>query len=126
MSTLFNSNRIEKPWGFYIDYFRDDSVVFKKIVVLPSGKLSYQYHDNRGEFWYVTQGTGVVTVDDDVVFIETGEHILIRKGVKHSVECRPSFSTGNIVPLIMYEMQFGECHEHDIVRLEDKYGRTEE
>ena len=125
MSTLFNSSRIEKPWGFYIDYFRDDSVVFKKIIVLPNERLSYQYHDKRNEFWYVTQGTGMLTVDGAFMRIDTGEHVFIEKGSKHNVECVASPVTGNIVPLIMYEMQFGECHEHDIVRLEDKYGRTE-
>ncbi len=126
MTTNTKINKVDKPWGWYVDYVRSNDVVFKKIIVLPNQKLSYQYHDKRDEFWYVTQGTGMLTINGEGMFIKAGEHVLIQMGSRHNVECIASLVTGNIVPLVIYEMQCGECCEEDIVRLEDKYGRITE
>jgi len=111
---------VNKPWGYYVDYFRSDSVVFKKIVVFPNEKLSYQYHNDRNEFWYIESGAGLLTVDGDETFMRPGASILIRSGEKHTVECVGKDGA----ELIIYEMQIGRPSEDDIVRLEDKYGRN--
>ena len=118
-------NRVDKPWGCYVDYFRSDNVVFKKLILLANQKLSYQYHENRSEFWYVASGTGLLTVNGKQKVVEAGDHVLIEKEQKHSIECIANLLTGFNVSLVIYEMQFGECDEDDIVRLEDKYGRIE-
>ena len=109
---------VNKPWGYYVDYFRSDSVVFKKIAVFPNEKLSYQYHNNRDEFWYIESGSGLLTVDGDETFMRPGSSILIKRGENHMVECVSD------EVLIVYEMQTGKTSEDDIVRLEDKYGRN--
>ena len=123
MEDKHSKRRTDKPWGCYVDYFRSNNVVFKKLLILPSEKLSYQYHENRTEFWYVALGKGLLTLDDCEIDMGVGDFILIRKGEKHMIEC---VEDGVPVPLVIYEMQCGECSEEDIVRLEDKYGRTEE
>ena len=51
---------VKKPWGSYEDYYRDDLCVFKKIIVSPGQALSYQYHDNRHEVWFVAKGIATV------------------------------------------------------------------
>ncbi len=43
--------RVDKPWGYYIDYYRDGAVVFKKIVIFPGQAISYQVHQQRSEVW---------------------------------------------------------------------------
>jgi mannose-6-phosphate isomerase-like protein (cupin superfamily) len=111
--------KVDKPWGCYIDYFRSSQVVFKKLVVLPKQRLSYQYHNNRSEFWYVEAGQGVLTLNDDKITLEEGSFVLIKREEKHMIECVSDEA------LVIYEMQCGECDEDDIVRLEDKYGRIE-
>ena len=116
---------VDKPWGCYVDYFRSDNVVFKKLILLANQKLSYQYHENRSEFWYIASGTGLLTVNGKQEVVEAGYHVLIEKEQKHSIECIANLITGFNVALVIYEMQFGECDEDDIVRLEDKYGRIE-
>ena len=113
-------NKVDKPWGYYVDYFRNESVAFKKIVVFPNEKLSYQYHNDRNEFWYIESGAGLLTVDGDETFMRPGASVLIRSGEKHTVECVGKDGT----ELIIYEMQIGKPSEDDIVRLEDKYGRN--
>ena len=110
---------IHKPWGCYTDYFRGKHVVFKRLDVDTSESISYQYHDHRDELWYVVSGTGLLTVDDVVSTVESGDSVFINKGQKHKIECTSRTS------LVIYEMQMGEPTEDDIVRLEDKYGRID-
>ena len=109
--------RVAKPWGCYVDYFRNSNVAFKKIMVLPGEKLSYQYHNDRDEFWYIESGNGLLTLDEDETFMRPGSYILIKMGEKHTIEC------GDDEVLVIYEMQTGKPSEDDIVRLEDKYDR---
>lgn len=110
---------VTKPWGYYEDITRLNTIVFKKIVVKPQQKLSLQYHEKRSEFWYCYSGEGVMLVSDSRFNIKVGSYLLISPFEIHNVE-----NTHMVDDLIIYELQFGECEEEDIVRLEDKYGRT--
>ena len=122
-----NLYRVEKPWGYYEDYFRNDKVVFKKIVVNPGENISYQIHNNRDEFWYIASGSGAFVIEDqtnDIIKAEDYPYGMtsyyIKHGWKHGIK-----NTGKD-PLIIYEMQFGKPDEEDIFRLQDKYGREDE
>ena len=121
-SKSINPMLIEKPWGYYTDIYRpeDKKVVFKKIVVDPSGQLSEQYHKERMEFWYVAKGEGVITIDNFDLFVSEGCHVVIQPNEKHMVK-----NTG-VIPLEIYETQAGQCDEKDIVRLSDIFGRSNE
>ena len=111
---------VEKPWGNYVDIYRPDDkkVVFKKIVVDAGEQLSMQYHKGRTEFWYVTSGEGVITIDNFDLYVTEGDHVVIKPLEKHMVK---NIGTE---PLEIFEMQAGVCEEDDIVRLSDKYGRS--
>ena len=109
--------KIEKPWGFYEDIYREDVVVFKKITVNSGGELSLQRHTKRGEFWYCVSGNGTMIYNQTVWKISPGYNVHIPTNVVHNI-----VNTGKD-PLIIYEMQHGTCCEEDIVRLKDKYGR---
>jgi mannose-6-phosphate isomerase len=111
-------DRTEKPWGYYKDIFRTDNVVFKIIVVEPDEELSYQSHNKRAEFWFISDGTGLLTIEGIETEVNTGDNITIEKKLKHKIK-----NTG-IDNLCIYEMQCGICDENDIVRYEDKYGRN--
>lgn len=111
-------DRTEKPWGYYKDIFRTDNVVFKIIVVEPDEELSYQSHNKRAEFWFISEGTGLLTIEGIETEVNTGNNITIEKKLKHKIK-----NTG-IDNLCIYEMQCGVCDENDIVRYEDKYGRS--
>lgn len=88
-------------------------------MVLTGQKLSLQYHNSRGEFWYVVSGDGILTLKGDQIKMSPGDYAVIEKEEEHMIEC----VSDEI--LVIYEMQFGECSEEDIVRLEDKYGRVD-
>jgi len=111
---------IAKPWGYYEDFFRNEEVVFKKIVVNPDSQLSLQIHSNRGEFWFVSSGTGFMVYNDLEKDLKPGDSIEIPRGIIHCI-----INNGDEI-LTIYEMQYGVCSEDDIVRLDDKYDRGDE
>jgi|TARA_R110000824_G_scaffold103358_4_gene245526 mannose-6-phosphate isomerase-like protein (cupin superfamily) len=115
---LFNGNTlVKKPWGSYTDIYRSPSVTFKKIDINPGEEISYQYHHGRDEFWYISSGQGVFTIEDEERGALPGDVLLIARGEKHKIK-----NTGNF-PLTIFETQCGICSEDDIVRLTDKYDR---
>ena len=116
---------INKPWGCYEDYFRDDAVVFKRIEINPGHAISYQTHASRGEFWFIQSGKGIFKFSPglspltnfSVAEVEAGRTIEIPQDMAHQISCIGEN------PLIIFEMQFGKCSEDDITRLEDPYKR---
>lgn len=114
------SQKVEKPWGYYTDYFRSEKVVFKKIVVHPRQSLSYQRHEGREEFWYIVQGHGKMRLNASYWRVKPGSYFHIKTNEAHQL-----INDGDEdEDIIAYEMQFGRCSEDDIVRIEDKYGRA--
>lgn len=107
-----------KPWGRYVDHYRDSKCVQKTIYVNPKHKLSYQYHSYRGEFWYIEKGLARITINGVTVEVHPGFTIHIDAGVKHRLE-----NVGD-EELIVHEMQHGLCSEEDIFRIEDDYKRV--
>ena len=113
-----SENRVDKPWGHYTDIFRSDEVVFKNITVRPGEEISYQRHHKRSEFWYVLKGTGLFRWNNVKGWkVRPGFTIEIKKNDSHQI-----INTGE-EDMVIYEMQFGQCMEDDITRIEDKYER---
>jgi len=116
---MIKTKTVEKPWGCYTDYYRTDSVVFKRIIVNPGEELSYQQHHKREEFWYVKSGNGTLRLNSSKWSVSPGMYFHIKKNEAHQL-----INNGD-EKIIIFEMQFGVCLEEDITRLEDKYGRQE-
>ncbi|HEY7544145.1 MAG TPA: phosphomannose isomerase type II C-terminal cupin domain [Blastocatellia bacterium] len=109
-----------RPWGSFtvIDEGRDYKV--KRIEVLPGKRLSYQKHARRAEHWMIVQGLARVTLDGEIIDVETGGTIDIPVGGAHRVE-----NPGD-EDLIFIEIQRGDyLGEDDITRLQDDYGRVD-
>lgn len=108
----------ERPWGKYYVLEDEPNYKLKKIVVNPGGKLSYQYHHKRQEFWTVVAGNAIVILDGEEISLAYGQNIFIPQGAKHRIM--------NLTdkPLVFIEVQTGTYFgEDDIVRLEDEYER---
>jgi len=122
LSTNSGMEKEETPWGKWenlVEYKPGMGYKVKRITVSPKECLSLQTHQHRDELWVVVSGTGRVTLDKDVFFLQKGKGVFIPKTVMHRVE-----NSGEI-PLIIIEVQMGEIlEEEDIVRVEDKYGRA--
>ena len=108
----------DRPWGRYEVLQEGATYKVKSIHVAVGKRLSYQRHQKRSEHWYITQGTGEVTLDGNISPISPGSVIEVPQGVLHRVH-----NTGSI-ELIFVEVQTGSYFgEDDIERVEDDFGR---
>ena len=91
----------------------------KRIEVKPGAALSLQMHHRRSEHWVVVTGTAEVTCGESVYSVRENESTYIPKHTKHRL------ANPGMGPLVMIEVQCGDyVGEDDIVRFDDKYGRT--
>ncbi len=127
VSQLLKSERPEatqhrqvfRPWGSYDSIGNGERFQVKRIIVKPGAKLSLQMHHHRAEHWVVVSGTAKITNGDQEYLLSENQSTYIPIGVVHSLE-----NPGKI-PLELIEIQSGGyLGEDDIVRLEDRYGRT--
>lgn len=110
---------VHRPWGTYTILEEGEHFKIKRIEVKPGGKLSLQMHHHRSEHWIVVSGMAKVTNGEREMLVNRNESTYIAAGHKHRLE------NEGVVDLVMIEVQSGEyLGEDDIVRFEDKYGRT--
>jgi mannose-1-phosphate guanylyltransferase len=118
-SEHFNHREVYRPWGKYDSIDSGARYQVKRITVKPGAKLSVQLHHHRAEHWIVVSGTAKVTNGDKTYLVAENESTYIPIGQVHSLE-----NPGKI-DLEMIEVQSGSyLGEDDIVRFEDRYGRT--
>ena len=108
----------ERPWGRYEVLQEGATYKVKTIYVTVGKRLSYQRHQKRSEHWYVTDGSGEVTLDGKVQVVSRGSILEIPQGMLHRIS-----NTGDR-ELIFIEVQTGSYFgEDDIERVEDDFGR---
>ena len=107
----------DRPWGNFERFTKDVPSTVKIITVNHGQSLSLQYHEQRQEFWRILEGSPLVTIGDKEIKAVPGNEFFIEKRVKHRI----SANTNRVVFL---EIAFGHFDESDVVRLEDRYGRT--
>jgi mannose-6-phosphate isomerase-like protein (cupin superfamily) len=117
MEGLANYEKEVRPWGSFERFTLNERSTVKIISLSPDQAFSLQTHEHRAEFWRVLSGFGKITVDDAEHEAVAGDEFFVPEGSKHRAEAGPE-------GLSMLEISFGEFDEHDITRLEDKYGRT--
>lgn len=108
-----------RPWGSYDSIGSGQRFQVKRICVKQGARLSLQMHHHRAEHWVVVSGTAKITKGDKEYLLAENQSTYIPVGVIHSLE-----NPGKI-PLELIEIQSGGyLGEDDIIRLEDRYGRT--
>jgi mannose-6-phosphate isomerase-like protein (cupin superfamily) len=109
----------ERPWGRWEVLDTGEGFAVKRITVKPGAVLSLQLHHHRAEHWVVVGGRARVTRDDEVLEIGRDQAVYLPLGARHRVE-----NPGDEM-LVLIEVQIGDkLDENDIVRLEDRYGRS--
>jgi mannose-1-phosphate guanylyltransferase/mannose-6-phosphate isomerase len=110
---------VNRPWGTYTTLQEGPRFKIKRIEVKPGAALSLQMHHHRSEHWVVVSGTARVSIDGKEVLLAPNESTYVPVGAKHRLE-----NPGKVA-LTMIEVQCGDyVGEDDIVRFEDRYGRT--
>lgn len=108
-----------RPWGTYTVLENGKYHKIKRIEVKPGASLSLQLHHKRSEHWIVVEGTATVTNGDNVITLKANESTYIPVETKHRLENQTQEN------LVLIEVQYGTyLEEDDIVRFDDKYGRT--
>ena len=111
---------MQRPWGKYEVLSCKNNFLLKRITVMPQARLSLQSHAHRSEHWVVIQGSGEVTIGEDVVVCSKNTQLFIPRGVKHRVK-----NTSSETELVFIEVQVGDIlDENDIHRYEDDYNRV--
>lgn len=111
--------RVYRPWGSYECIDCSDRFQVKRIIVKPGATLSLQMHYHRAEHWIVVKGTARITNGEDTIVLSENQSTYIPLGAKHRLE------NPGTIPLELIEVQSGSyLGEDDIVRFDDKYGRT--
>lgn len=111
--------RVYRPWGSYECIDCSDRFQVKRIIVKPGAILSLQIHYHRAEHWIVVKGTARITNGEATIVLSENQSTYIPLGAMHRLE------NPGTIPLELIEVQSGSyLGEDDIVRFEDKYGRT--
>ena len=116
------TNVISTPWGSWEVLDDGPKYKVKKLTILPKQMTSLQYHTERVEIMDVVAGTGILTIGNRTKIIRAGttsiDLICIPIGTSHRLH-----NHGD-EPLVIIEVQHGDCKETDIVRISDMYGRV--
>ena len=108
-----------KPWGRYVNLFKGKGFLVKELYVKSKSSLSLQKHHHRSEYWLVTNGKPLITINKNKFTKKPNESVFIPQGAIHRIE-NPYKR-----PVKIIEIQTGPIlKESDIVRYQDIYGRV--
>lgn len=108
-----------RPWGSFTILEDLNYTKVKRLVVNPGQRLSLQSHKLRDEHWVIVRGVATVTLDDQTREAGYGEHVFVKRGVKHRI------ANTAAEPVELIEVQIGEAFpEEDIERFQDDYNRA--
>jgi mannose-1-phosphate guanylyltransferase/mannose-6-phosphate isomerase len=108
-----------RPWGRYVNLFEGKGFLVKELFVKSKSSLSLQKHYHRSEYWLVTNGKPLITINKNKFTKKLNESVFIPQGAIHRIE-NPYKR-----PVKIIEIQTGPIlKESDIVRYQDIYGRV--
>lgn len=111
--------RVEKPWGYELHWAKTDRYVGKLIHINKGHALSLQYHNQKDETIFLWAGKMLFEIDVDGTLTKRemlpGESVHVTPPTIHRMTA--------IEDCDVFEVSTPELH--DVVRLEDRYGRTD-
>lgn len=112
-----NPTTTEKPWGNFREFTLNQSSTVKIIHVDAGQSLSLQTHVGRSEFWKIIKGSASITIGNEMKDGKEGDEFFVPESTAHRIEAGAS-------SVDVLEIALGQFDENDIVRIEDKYGRS--
>ena len=107
----------KRPWGSFREFVRNEKDTVKILSVKKGEEFSLQKHHERDEFWRVIAGDPDITIGEETKRAKVGDEFEIKPETLHRIS-----APENDVEVL--EISRGEFDENDIVRVEDKYGRS--
>ena len=116
----FEPRRIEKPWGHELVWALSEAYCGKVLFVRAGHSLSLQFHREKDESWLVQSGRAKVELGN------AGESVLKEEVVSAGAAFRFEPGTVHRVTALVDTtiLEVSTPHLEDVVRLEDRYGRT--
>lgn len=115
----FPVKRVEKPWGHELIFAHTDRYVGKILSIAPGQALSLQYHEQKDETFFVARGAIELVVEEDGALVSrtlaVGESYHVVPPTRHRM-------IAGAEGCDLFEVSTPELE--DVVRLEDRYGRT--
>jgi mannose-6-phosphate isomerase len=112
-------SKVDKPWGYELHWAITEHYLGKVLHINKGEALSLQYHERKDECQYIVKGSidmelggpdGVLTKHR----MRAGDTLHITPGTRHRVTA--------VEDTDIFEVSTPEIE--DVVRLEDRYGRT--
>lgn len=110
--------RIPKPWGYELIFAHTERYVGKILHIDQGESLSLQFHEMKEETLYVVEGELKLTIEHD----GDRREMPLRKGEAFHIPPRLIHRMFAVVDTDVAEVSTPELQ--DVVRLEDRYGRT--
>lgn len=107
----------KRPWGEYRKFTDNEPSTVKLLLVRKGQCFSLQEHFHRKEFWKVLSGNPEVIIGDETLKARSGDEFEVPTQTKHRI-------SAPIDDVRILEISFGKFDESDIIRQEDKYGRS--
>jgi quercetin dioxygenase-like cupin family protein len=111
--------RVEKPWGYELHWATTDRYVGKIIHVNAGHALSLQYHNQKEETILLWAGRLLFEIQEG----ETLTRREMRPGERVHVKPKTVHRMTALEDSDIFEVSTPELH--DVVRLEDRYGRED-
>ena len=115
--------RVEKPWGYELHWAKTDRYVGKLIHVNAGHALSLQYHNQKDETIFLWSGKMLFEIADG--HEGTGGGPLTKREMQPGEAVHVTPKTVHRMTAVtdcdIFEVSTPELH--DVVRLEDRYGR---
>jgi mannose-6-phosphate isomerase len=115
----FDPERVEKPWGHELIWALTELYCGKLLVVKAGHELSLQFHREKDESWYVLEGRAKIELaapgekSPSTEVVTPGVAFHITPGTVHRIHALEDTTV----------LEVSTPHLHDVVRLEDSYGR---
>ena len=107
---------VSKPWGYEYLAYENEFVGLWFLHIEKNHQTSFHCHPKKDTGLIVLDGSVDVSFFNDINRLISGRKIMIRKGLFHSTK---AISDGGAN---IFEIETPKI-KHDLVRLEDKYGR---
>ncbi len=113
----YETNIIKKPWGHEYLVYENENVGLWLLHILPNHSTSMHCHPKKTTGLVLLDGTAEVSFLADSRVINSLDKIMIRRGLFHSTK---AISADGV---LLFEIETPK-DKHDLVRLNDHYGRS--
>lgn len=115
--------KVEKPWGHELIWAKTKDYVGKMLFIKAGHQLSLQYHEQKEETIYLSQGKMKFMYDDSGDFSgKSVKEVILLPGDAHHIPVKAVHRMIAVEDCYVFEVSTPQLQ--DVVRIEDSYGRS--